>query len=245
MNSMYNSLQVSWNRRFTSGSMFGVTYTLSKSMDNGSNYRDIVPDTYNTSNLWGPSEYDTRHIVIVNYLYDLPFFKNSNDLTGKLLGGWEAGRRDAIPDGYAVRNRHQQRFRGRRRVRQLRLRFRRSVLESQRTASASIPERFAGPVTNSSSPNYFTANVTSAGGRHIQPATGCPRLRLPARNPGLEPVSVQEVRDQRTGRIPVPRGSLRLHQPCEPERPESQPDIQPVRDDHQQVRLGPATAAFG
>ena len=89
MNSMYNSLQVSWNRRFTKGSMFGVSYTLSKSMDNGSNYRDIVPDTYNTSNLWAPSEYDTRHIVIVNYLYDLPFFKNSNDLKGKLLGGWE------------------------------------------------------------------------------------------------------------------------------------------------------------
>ena len=32
-------------------------------MDGGSNYRDIVPDTYNTSNLWGPSEYDERHIV--------------------------------------------------------------------------------------------------------------------------------------------------------------------------------------
>jgi hypothetical protein len=31
--------------------MFGVTYTLSKSLDNSSNNRDIVPDTYNTSNL--------------------------------------------------------------------------------------------------------------------------------------------------------------------------------------------------
>ena len=51
VNSMYNSLQIAWNRRFKNGSMFGVTYTLSKSMDGGSNYRDIVPDTYNTSNL--------------------------------------------------------------------------------------------------------------------------------------------------------------------------------------------------
>ena len=89
VNSMYSSLQIAWNRRFKNGSMFGVTYTLSKSMDGGSNYRDIVPDTYNTSNLWGPSEYDTRHIVIFNYLYDLPFFKDHNKLTGKLLGGWE------------------------------------------------------------------------------------------------------------------------------------------------------------
>jgi hypothetical protein len=89
VNSFYKSLQVSWQRRFTSGSMFQVAYTLSKSQDNSSNYRDIVPDTYNTSNLWGPSEYDARHMVVINYIYELPFFRNSNSLTGKLLGGWQ------------------------------------------------------------------------------------------------------------------------------------------------------------
>src|ERR1035441_8605417 len=75
VNSTYNSLQLSWNRAFKGGYSFGVSYTLSKSMDNGSNYRDIVPDTYNTSNMWGPSEFDTRHVVMINYIYDLPFFK--------------------------------------------------------------------------------------------------------------------------------------------------------------------------
>jgi len=85
----YNSLQVSWNRRFTNGFMFGLSYTWSKSMDDSSNYRDIVPDTYNTSNLWGPSEYDTRHMLVVNYLYALPFFRNQSTVTGKLLGGWQ------------------------------------------------------------------------------------------------------------------------------------------------------------
>jgi hypothetical protein len=89
VNSMYNSLQVSWNRRFKSGSMFGFSYTFSKSMDNSSNYRDIVPDTYNTSNLWAPSEYDARHMAVITYQYDLPFFKDQAKLTGKLLGGWE------------------------------------------------------------------------------------------------------------------------------------------------------------
>ncbi len=89
VNSMYNGLQVNWNRRLTAGSMFQFAYTFSKSMDNSSNYRDIVPDTYNTSNLWGPSEYDARHIIVINYLYDLPFFKNRSTLAGKLLGGWE------------------------------------------------------------------------------------------------------------------------------------------------------------
>jgi hypothetical protein len=87
--SEYSSLQVSWNRRFTAGSMFGVSYTLARSMDNSSNYRDIVPDTYYVNNLWGPSEYDTRHVLLVNYLYDLPFFKNQSSLTGRILGAWQ------------------------------------------------------------------------------------------------------------------------------------------------------------
>ena len=41
--------------------LVGVSYTWSKSLDNSSNYRDIMPDTYYSNNLWGPSEYDAAH----------------------------------------------------------------------------------------------------------------------------------------------------------------------------------------
>ncbi len=88
-NSMYNSLQIAWNRRFSNTLQFGVSYTLSKSMDDGSNQRDVVPDTYNTSMLWGPSEFDARHIIIINYLYQLPFFRKQSGFAGKALGGWQ------------------------------------------------------------------------------------------------------------------------------------------------------------
>jgi hypothetical protein len=87
--SKYNSLQVAWNRRFGDTFQFGVSYTLSKSMDNGSNQRDVVPDTYDTSMLWGPSEFDARHIVIINYLYQFPFFRKQSGFAGKALGGWQ------------------------------------------------------------------------------------------------------------------------------------------------------------
>ncbi len=89
VNSSYNSLQVSWSARFSSGSLFQFAYTFSKSMDNSSNYRDIVSDTYNTSYLWGPSEYDARHMIVINYIYALPFFRSTTNWTGKLLGGWQ------------------------------------------------------------------------------------------------------------------------------------------------------------
>jgi Carboxypeptidase regulatory-like domain/TonB-dependent Receptor Plug Domain len=85
----YESLQAAWNWQFGDGSMFGVAYTWSKDMDNGSNYHTIVPDTYDTSNLWGPSEYDIGKVFIANYLYVLPFFKGQHTLLGKVAGGWQ------------------------------------------------------------------------------------------------------------------------------------------------------------
>jgi carboxypeptidase family protein len=86
-NSWYNALQVSASRRFTKGFSFGLAYTLSKSSDDGSAQRDIIPNAYDASNLWGPSTFDRRHVVVANFIYQLPFFKN-NGFTGKLLGGW-------------------------------------------------------------------------------------------------------------------------------------------------------------
>ena len=87
--SRYNSLQVSWNRRLTKGLLFGAAYTFSKSMDDGSNQRDIIPDTYYAGNLWGPSEFDARHVFIANFMYELPIFHGRNDMLGKALGGWQ------------------------------------------------------------------------------------------------------------------------------------------------------------
>ena len=87
--STYNSLQINWNRRFSSGLLFGIAYTLSKSMDNGSNQRDVVPNTYDVSSLWGPSEFDARHILTANFLYKLPFFSRQKGFAGQVLGNWE------------------------------------------------------------------------------------------------------------------------------------------------------------
>ncbi|MCX6626142.1 MAG: TonB-dependent receptor, partial [Candidatus Solibacter sp.] len=87
--SMYHSLQLSWNKRYSHGFTGGVSYTLSKSMDFGSAQRDIIPNTYNAADMYGQSDFDVRHIFIANYSYDLPFFRNATKLSGKMLGGWQ------------------------------------------------------------------------------------------------------------------------------------------------------------
>jgi hypothetical protein len=96
----YHSLQMGWNWNFGDGSLFGFAYTWSKDMDNGSNYHTIVPDTYNTSNLWGPSEFDVRQVFIANYLYVLPFFKGQQTLLGKVAGGWQISGNTQLQTGF-------------------------------------------------------------------------------------------------------------------------------------------------
>jgi hypothetical protein len=140
VNSEYNSFQVAWERRFFNNSSFGFTYTLSKSMDNGSNYRDIVADT--------------RHMVIINYIYGIPFFKNN-----RWAGGWSlagtAQFQTGAPCGIGANNDYA------------------GVGEVGSLGCGSEGEfwnlngpvtihtgAFAGPAANSNSVHYFTANVT-------------------------------------------------------------------------------------
>ncbi len=88
--SWYHSFQLAWNRRLTGGLGFGVAYTFSHSYDDGSNQRDVIPDTYNAHMMWGPSEFDAHHIVAINYLYQLPFYRGQQSgLAARTLGGWQ------------------------------------------------------------------------------------------------------------------------------------------------------------
>jgi Carboxypeptidase regulatory-like domain len=87
--SQYKSLQIGLTRPFTKGLLFSVAYTLQKSMDSGSNVRDVVPNTYDTSFLWGPSEFDARNILVASFLYKLPILSNQKGFAGQVLGGWE------------------------------------------------------------------------------------------------------------------------------------------------------------
>ena len=88
-NSIYHSLQLSANKRFSHGVLFGVSYTLSQSKDDGSAQRDIIPNTYDAHNMWGNSFFDVRHVLVINYMYELPFFHEGNSWKHRLIGGWQ------------------------------------------------------------------------------------------------------------------------------------------------------------
>jgi len=87
--SEYSGLQVSVNRRFSDGLGFGVAYTLSDSKDNASDRRHQIYNNLDDRNYWGWSSFDTRHVLIANFVYEVPFFKDRSSMSGKLLGGWQ------------------------------------------------------------------------------------------------------------------------------------------------------------
>ena len=71
-NSNYHSLQVSANRRFGKSLTFGVAYTWSKVM--GTTNDDGTLNTPFNMRIadYGPLFYDHTHILVFNYVYNLP-----------------------------------------------------------------------------------------------------------------------------------------------------------------------------
>jgi hypothetical protein len=86
----YNSLQVSLSHRSSKGLTLGLAYTWSKDLTTNSSDRGTSATNSNNFKLdYGPSSSNTPQILEVNYIYDVPFRKNQEGLTGHVLGGWE------------------------------------------------------------------------------------------------------------------------------------------------------------
>jgi hypothetical protein len=100
--SSYNALQFRSEKRLSHGLAFLVSYTWSKSIDDNSavfsgNVGSGLPqDSQNLRAERGLSDFDTRHRLAFNFLYNLPFGSGQRWLKGPglrdwLLGNWQAG----------------------------------------------------------------------------------------------------------------------------------------------------------
>jgi len=97
--SRYDSMEATMDKRFGSGYTIRAAYTLSKSLDNSfehltSGGSNSFPQNARDIHSWyGPSDFDTRHRLVVNGIWELPFGKGKayfqEGAASKLLGGWE------------------------------------------------------------------------------------------------------------------------------------------------------------
>jgi len=90
LTSNYNALQASLNRRFAKGVQFGMAYTYSKSLDYGSGVRNSVTPLYRPQrDYYGPSTFDQRQVMTMNWQYDIPSMKSGNGVVKHLTNGWQ------------------------------------------------------------------------------------------------------------------------------------------------------------
>ena len=87
--SWYHGLQIGLTRRFARGLSYGLAYTWSKSEDNASGYRYLLPNSFDDRMSWGASDFDTRHVLVLNFIYEVPLFRKPTSVVGKVLGGWQ------------------------------------------------------------------------------------------------------------------------------------------------------------
>jgi hypothetical protein len=100
-NATYNALQISFNKQFSHGVQFQAAYTWSHAIDDAADplvagqpgNRNIARNSFNLKEERGTSDYDLRHRLILNYVFQVPFGPGhshfNHGLAARVLGGWE------------------------------------------------------------------------------------------------------------------------------------------------------------
>jgi Carboxypeptidase regulatory-like domain/TonB dependent receptor-like, beta-barrel len=111
--SNYNSLAAKVTRRLSNGLTGLVSYTLSKSFDNGSGIRTVGNDPLKPQKgdcaecERGLSVFDVRHRLVASFLYEMPFgtgrkYLSQGGVLNVLAGGWQLGGMMRLSSGFPL-----------------------------------------------------------------------------------------------------------------------------------------------
>jgi hypothetical protein len=90
-NSEYNALQTNFRHTFGRGLTLQAAYTWEHNIDNSTSayFGTSVDDNFNLNRWRATSDLNRTHVLVMNYIYELPFFKSSTSrLARNGLGGW-------------------------------------------------------------------------------------------------------------------------------------------------------------
>jgi hypothetical protein len=119
-NSNYNSLQLTWDKRFSHGLQFLAAYTRSHSLDDGSgfentafngggfggfgNVRSIDPFNQKLRD-YGNSIFDARNRFVISYVYQIPSMRHFHSLRflpSKATDGWQMSGITTFQSGFPL-----------------------------------------------------------------------------------------------------------------------------------------------
>ena len=103
--SNFNALEAVYRQRFGAGLQADFNYTFSKSLDitsqaerlgnSGTTNNAQIMNSWEPSQLYGPSDYDVRQQINANFVWDLPigrgkkYFSGVGRIANELIGGWQ------------------------------------------------------------------------------------------------------------------------------------------------------------
>ena len=94
----YNALQVEFDRRYTNGFSYGVSYTYSKAMTEDDGWfgveGSLPQNPYNPAANRSASGFDLTHVLSINSLYEIPVgkgkrFSTGNSILDYIVGNWQ------------------------------------------------------------------------------------------------------------------------------------------------------------
>ena len=106
----YTALQARLERRFANGFTGLVSYTFQQTLTDldvssagvaigaGAGLQTMKDIRAN----WGPAPFDRPHRLVASWLYELPFFKQRDDLLRKVAGDWQIGGIGTFQNGPAL-----------------------------------------------------------------------------------------------------------------------------------------------
>lgn len=104
-NSSYHALQMSMERRVSSGFSVEANYTWSASIDDLSEdtvpgQSGSIPNPLDRASNRGRSDFDNPHRFVASYVWTLPTFKDQQPILRALLGGWESSGIVTLHNGF-------------------------------------------------------------------------------------------------------------------------------------------------
>ncbi|MGB6677390.1 MAG: carboxypeptidase regulatory-like domain-containing protein [Terriglobales bacterium] len=100
-NSSYNAFEAMLEKRFSHGLQFQASYTLSKSLDDGSTFEETL-DPFNYAASRGLSLFNSHQRFVVSYDWELPIPEHKG-FAGKVLNDWAVSGITQFQSGFPIR----------------------------------------------------------------------------------------------------------------------------------------------
>jgi len=88
-NFIYDSMQVQLKKQMVGGGLLNLAYTWARARTDANAYNYQPMNSFNLRGDWGPSSYNRKQVLVLSYVYPLPFWRTGREWYKVAFGGWQ------------------------------------------------------------------------------------------------------------------------------------------------------------